>query len=167
MSGYCCVHFVFSDYMADKQSYTLFRENRLIRRTFLIMFAAVLIGLFYIFRYYMWPFLFAITLYITLAPLHEKILVKLKSRSLSATLVVLALIVVILGPLVWILLTVGDQAYDLYQIIQNRISTGVIEEIHRNHGMRIVMKYFNIHETDLLASSWHIFSGRQWRFFQV
>lgn len=137
--------------MADKQSYEMFRENRLIRRTFLVLFVAVVVGLFYIFRDYMWPFLFAITLYITLAPLHEKIFSKVKYRSLSATIIILALLLLILGPLVWILLTVGNQAYDLYLLIQDHISTGIIEEIHKNHGMRIVMKYFNLHETDVLA----------------
>ena len=137
--------------MANKQSYDIFRENRIIRRIFIILFFTVAAGLFYIFRGFIWSFLFALTIYITLLPLYEKLLKKVRNHSLSATIMTLGLVFMILGPLVWILATVGNEAYSLYMLIQDKISMGIIEEIHRNHGMHLVMKYFNIHETDLLT----------------
>ncbi len=103
-----------------------FKQNRPLVILFFLLFIAVVTGLIFIFRYFFWPFLFAIILYLALRPVNDRIQGMVKSRGLSATLVILLLFIMVLFPLVYLLVSIGEQSYQLYVFIQEQINAGLI-----------------------------------------
>jgi len=78
-----------------KDSYEQLEQNKKLKYLFLSLFGLVILSLLFIFRFYIWPFLTALILYMTIRHLHEKLQKKVKSRTISATIFVFAMLIVI------------------------------------------------------------------------
>jgi len=95
-------------------SYRNLQQNKKLKYLFMALFSLLLFSMGYIFRYYFWPFLFALVFYIALSPLHIFVGRFVKRRSLSATLMIVLLFLGFLIPLFFLLLNLADQSYDVY-----------------------------------------------------
>lgn len=112
--------------LEKSDSYFRLKENRKLVRLFFVLFSCVIFGLGYIYRFYFWPFLFALITYMALRPLHDKILQYVKKRFAGASIMVVLIIVLILLPMFFLLLSLANQAYELYIYIQTNISVASI-----------------------------------------
>jgi predicted PurR-regulated permease PerM len=137
------------------------QENKNLRRLFLIIFGAVIIGLIAIFRFYFWPLIFAVIAYIGLMPLQEKIQKKLiKSRKISAYITIFLFFIIAVIPISFLVVSLFDQSYNLYVYIQDKINAGLFQQIE-NHPLVIrVLKYFNITEAELFKKGMEFLQTR-------
>ena len=135
---------------ADKNSYFDLIENRTLKVLFMLLFSAVIFGLLYIFRYYFWPFMFAVIIYLALNPVNELLVKYVRKRGISSTIVIIMIFGLILVPLFYLLVMLGDQAYQLYKYIQQQINTGIIERTVSCDAVRSVIMFFNIEEAEIV-----------------
>ncbi len=135
--------------MNEKDSYSIFRENKGLRIIFFILFAAVITGLVFIFRYYFWPFLFAVIIYISLRPFNEKVLLFARKRYLSASIVLITMIVLVMVPLFMAIVALGDQTYQLYLLVQDKVASGIIKDILNSQPVSEILLYLNISQAEV------------------
>ncbi|MCU0844161.1 MAG: AI-2E family transporter [Spirochaetes bacterium] len=109
-------------------SYRSLQQNKKLKYLFLALFSLLLFSMAYIFQYYFWPLLFALVIYIALSPLHVFIGRFVKRRSLSASIMILLLIVGFLVPLFFLLLNLADQSYDVYQFVEKKFKPSKIDD---------------------------------------
>jgi predicted PurR-regulated permease PerM len=140
--------------MVDKdKSYFTLKENRKLKILFFVLFFVVFILLAYIYRYYFWPFLFALILYIALRPVYELITRLVRKRSISSIIMIALLFLLILIPMFFLLLSLANQAYDFYVFIQQRFDAGVFERsLMGSEIVRRVFTYLNIGEDEILKN---------------
>jgi len=136
--------------MDINDSYFALNKNRKLKGLFFILFGIVIIGLFYIFRFYVWPFLTALILSMALKPFYDFIYRYVKKRSLSSLIVIVLLILVVMIPLLYLLISLANQTYELYVYGQNRIEGGLIEEIRKYDSVKNVLGHFNINEAEIV-----------------
>jgi len=134
----------------EQQSFFRLQENKNLRTIFFVFFAGVIGLLLYIFQYYLWTFLFALILYLALKPFHDWLDGLVKRRSLSATLVILALFLLVLIPLFFILIALADQTYHFYLLVQTKIESGLLQDVQQSPLVINILQYFDIKETELL-----------------
>lgn len=139
--------------MEEKGVYSNIRESRILTVLFLLLLAAVLFGLFYIFRPYIVSFLVAITLFFLLKGLHEKVLKLVRKKVISATIVVMLLCIVVISPITYILLSLGDQTYQLYYFLHEKINAGLIDRVHESEAFAGFLRFFDINETELVQKT--------------
>ncbi len=121
---------------------------------FLAVFFSLLLIMGYIFRYYFWPFIFALILYVALKPVHNYLLRFLKKRIFSSSVVILLLILVLLIPLFLLLFTLANQSYEFYQFLNGRFDAASLSSyIHSSPHVQVVYKYMNITEGDLVKKA--------------
>lgn len=137
--------------MSDKESYELLNQNRTMKIVFLAMFAMIIGFLLFIFRGYMWLFLYSMIFYVVLKPMHDRILALVKLRILSATIVILFLLCIVIIPMMYLLVVLGDQAYELYGQIHFDISQDFIKQINQNKIVSDLMALFGIQQGELAA----------------
>lgn len=109
-------------------SYRNLQQNKKLKYLFMALFSLLLFSMGYIFRYYFWPFLFALVFYIALSPLHIFVGRFVKRRSLSATLMIVLLFLGFLIPLFFLLLNLADQSYDVYQFVEKKFKPSRLDE---------------------------------------
>lgn len=137
--------------MSDNESYELLNQNRTMKFVFLAMFAVIIGFLLYIFRGYLWLFLYSIIFYVVLKPIHDRLLSLVKVRVLSATIVILLVLCVVIIPVMYLLVVLGDQAYELYGQIHFDLSQDFINQINQNKIVSDLMALFNIEQGELAA----------------
>jgi len=153
--------------MTDKSSYQIFKQNRTMRILFLILFSLVILFLVYIFRSFLWVFLFSFIFYVILRPVHDRLLSLVNIRLLSSTVVIIVLFAIFLLPLTLLLILLTEQAMDLYRYVQIRIDSNYFSELGNSSPVQSVLAYFNITKDDVVAkfmifiqrTSSEIFSG--------
>jgi predicted PurR-regulated permease PerM len=137
--------------MEQRESYFTVSENRRLKILFLVLFLVIIVSLGYIYRYYFWPFLFAIIFYMGLKPLLDFILKYLRSRLLCSIILIILLIAVVLIPLFILLLTLANQAYDFYLFLQQSFNPLVFQQlIHKSDMAQELIGFFNISETEIM-----------------
>lgn len=137
--------------MSDKESYELLNQNMTMKSVFLAMFAIIIGFLLFIFRGYLWLFLYSMIFYVVLKPMHDRLLRYVKLRVLSATLVILFLLCIVIIPMMYLLVVLGDQAYELYGQIHFDLSQGFIMQLNQNKIVNDLMALFNIQQGELAA----------------
>ncbi len=143
------------------ESFFELHENKNLRRLFYILFGIVILGLVAIFRFYFWPLIFAAIAYVGLMPIQEKIQKKLiKSRNASAYITLMLFFIVVVIPFSFLFVSMFDQSYNLYVYIQDKINSGVIQQIE-NHPIVIRgLKYFDITEAELFKKGMEFLQAR-------
>lgn len=153
--------------MTEQRSYQIFKQNKTMRVIFLVFFSAVILFLFYIFKSFLWIFLFAFIFYIVLRPSHDRILSIIKIRLLSSSFVIIILSVIFLIPLTFLLILLTEQAMDLYRYIQIRIDSNYFSELGNSYAVQRILDYMHIGKDEVVAkfmvfiqrTSSEIFSG--------
>ncbi|HMB20294.1 MAG TPA: AI-2E family transporter [Spirochaetota bacterium] len=137
--------------MEQRESYFTVSENRRLKILFLVLFLIVIASLGYIFRYYFWPFLFAIIFYMGLKPLLDYILKYLKIRLLCSTVLIIFLIAVILIPLFILLVALANQTYAFYLFLQQSFDPLVFQQLlHKSDMAQELIGILNISETEIM-----------------
>lgn len=150
----------------SKNSYTVISQNNKLRTLFLILFFGVSLTLLYIYQYYLWPFLFALILYIPLRPLHDFMAIYLKKRTLSSIVIMLSLILLVLIPFFFVLLSLADQTYELYIYLQQQYSTGILKSFIQNSDiMKAISSYFNLGDGSIFKQTVDFLSNTSFKLF--
>lgn len=139
--------------MVSRNSYFELQHNRTLRILFFILFGSVIGSLAFIFRYFFWPFLFALLLYMALQPVFNLILGRIRKRGASSAVMIFVLVVMVLVPLFFIVVAVIDQVFQLYGVIQNLIKKGVIEDIYSSPFVQDILGYLQIDTADLIKKA--------------
>jgi predicted PurR-regulated permease PerM len=137
--------------MVKKDSYFELQHNRTLKILFFILFGAVIAGLVFIFRYFFWPFLFALLLYMALQPVFNFIMTYVKKRGAGAGAMIILLFCVVFVPLFFIMVAVIDQIYQLYTFVQSEIKAGAIEDIYHSELVQRILSYLNIETSDITS----------------
>jgi predicted PurR-regulated permease PerM len=135
--------------MVNKDSYFELQHNRTLRILFLIFFGLIIGTLFFVFRYFFWPFLYSVIIYMAMRPVYDFIVRYVKHRGTSAGLMIFILIVLILVPLFFLTMAIVDQVYQLYKIVQNEIKGGIIEQVYRSYYVQKLTVYLNINSSEM------------------
>lgn len=136
-----------------KESYVTLQVNKRIRMIILIIFFFLLVMMGYIFRFYFWPFVFALVLYIALKPLNELLLRFVKIKLISSAIMILLLFLVILVPLFFLLYKLGEQSYQFYVFIKQFDPSVLMDFIHRSEFIKEIYALFSITEGDLIQKA--------------
>ncbi|MBN2158214.1 MAG: AI-2E family transporter [Spirochaetes bacterium] len=139
--------------MVKRDSYFELQHNKTLKILFFALFGAVIAGLFFIFRYYFWPFLFALLLYMAMQPLYNFILRHVKKRGLASSLMILFLVTLILVPLFLIVLSMVDQMLQLYALIQKQIKAGILDDIYGSVFFQTILGYLNIETSEITGKA--------------
>ncbi len=130
--------------MVKRDSYFELQHDRTMKILFFLLFGAVIGGLVFIFRYFFWPFLFALLLYLALQPLYAIILSRVKKEGVSSTIMILFLVLLVMVPLFFIVIAVIDQVFQLYVVVQKEIKAGIIDDIYSSRVVQDLLVYLNI-----------------------
>ncbi len=150
--------------LESKESYFQLKENKNLLRLFYFLLGAVFIALVFIYRFYFWPFLFALLIYIAVRPLQEFFLRRIRSRLLTSVLMIFLLFMMVLTPAFLLLLFLAEQAFDFYSYARNLLSrpdvaawiTGndfaqwIYQQLHLNKG-EIITKVLSVIEQVSMA----------------
>jgi len=139
--------------MGKRDSYFELEHNKTLKVLFFILFGAVIGGLIFIFRYFFWPFLFAVLLYLALQPVYNFILSRVRRRGISSAILILFMVVLVLVPLFFIVIAVTDQVFQLYVVVQKEIKAGIIDDIYSSRVVQDVLAYLNIDKSVITAKA--------------
>ncbi|HOT46409.1 MAG TPA: AI-2E family transporter [Spirochaetota bacterium] len=139
--------------MVKRDSYFELQHDKTMKMLFFILFGAVIGGLVFIFRYFFWPFLFALLLYMALQPLYNIILSRVKKDGLSSAIMILFLVLLVMVPLFFIVVAVIDQVFQLYDVVQRQIKAGVIDDIYSSRVVQDILAYLNIDKSDITTKA--------------
>jgi len=148
--------------MSSNESYSHIRENKPLTALFLLLLGLVIAVLFYIFRPYFFSFLFAIILYFPLRIIYNKILRVLKKKALSAGIVIFMLFTVIIIPVSFIMSSLANQTFTLYNMFQGKINADMLNAVQNNEKLHSVLEFMNIEESELMEKA--VSSARQYLF---
>lgn len=137
--------------MVRRDSYFELQHNRTLRILFFLLFGAVIAGLVFIFRYFFWPFLFAMLLYLALQPVFNFIMRYIKKRGISSAIMIVFLILLILIPMFFIIAEVVNQIFHLYSVVQAEIKAGTIKDMYNSEYVQKVLAYLNIETSDITS----------------
>ncbi len=138
--------------LESKKSYTIIKENRTLLRLFYLLLGAVIAGLIYLFRYYFWPFLFALIIYMALRPINEKLRKMVRFGSLSSFLMLVGLSCAVFVPVLLLLLGIADQAMEFYRHIRNELTQAEVSEwLARNDVAQWLYAQFNINRGEIIG----------------
>ena len=133
-----------------KDSYSTLYESKRLKTIFFILFSIITLSLLYIFRFFLWPFVFAFILYVALRPFYDFVTRYIKRRLISSILVVFFLFMLIIIPLYFLLFSLGNQAYELYVILKQKFDSRLIYDFIQEIGIKNVFLYLNISEEEIL-----------------
>lgn len=137
--------------MSKQESYTQISSNKNLKTIFLILFFAVLFVMIFIYRYYFWPFIFALVFYISFKPIHEFLLKYLRFRLLSTNVLLVSFLCLIVVPFFFLSVSLANQTYEFYIYIANQVDLNETEVYLRNNKLVVeILKYFNISEREII-----------------
>jgi predicted PurR-regulated permease PerM len=143
-----------------KDSISSICEDRRFRLAFLALFAVVSFAIMYIFRHYMWPFLFAVVFYIALKPLYVRICRRVRRKWIAATITVSLFVMLIVIPLLLLLLALADQTFEFYVFIAQKFDPAVIRRLIYSDGtLQILLDKLRIGQGDLLQKVMGMLQG--------
>jgi len=130
--------------MVKRESYFEVQHNRTLKILFFVLFGAVIAGLVYVFRFFFWPFLFAVILYMALQPVYNLITKRVKKRWAGAAVMIVFLFGMVLTPLFFLTIAVIDQVYLLYRVVQREIGAGMIENFYNSQLVQLILESLNV-----------------------
>lgn len=136
--------------MNDHESYSNIRENRILMILFLLLLATVLCGLLYIFRSYFFSFLIALIFYFPLKPLNDKICHVIKKKTISSAIIILLLFALIVIPASFAMAALGRQSYQLYVLLQSKVTSGLIDNIQNSELFKYGLHFFDIDKDEIV-----------------
>lgn len=155
--------------MEKKNSYDLISTNRKLKIVFLILFFSCFFGVAVIYRYYLWPLIFAVFFYIAMKPLYNCLEKYLKFKTLTTSVVMLLFLLVVIIPLFLLLVSLSNQSYEFYKFVLNKFNTSsqFAYSISDIPGSKKVLDYLNISEKEIYSriavsiqqTSFKVFSG--------
>ena len=135
--------------MTENNSYEILFRNRTMKRYFLVLFAVIVMFLLYIFRFYLWIFLYALIFYVALRPLHEFLLKYVQKRIISSTLIILILLALVVIPSMFLLMVLSEQIYDLYGKIHFTFSYDILKDLGNHPLVDKLLTFFNVEKADV------------------
>jgi len=135
--------------MIEKNSYETLFKNKTMKSYFLVLFAVIVIFLLFIFRFYLWIFLYSLIFYVALRPLHELLLKYVKKRIFSSTLIILIILALVVVPSMFLLIMLSEQIYDLYGRIHFTVYYDTLKHLGENKLIDSVLTFFDVEKTDL------------------
>jgi predicted PurR-regulated permease PerM len=93
------------------------------------LFWLSLILLVYIFSSFIWVIGTAVVLYIVFKPFNDFLSKYIKSKALRIIMISLEVLVFIIGPFIFILMSLVDQTFQLYQYVQSLIDSGYFRDL--------------------------------------
>lgn len=140
--------------LESKKSYAIIKENRTLLRLFYILLGAVVAGLIYVFRYYFWPFLFALIIYMALRPISEKLRKMVRFGTLSSFLMLAGLSCVVFVPVLLLLLGIADQAMEFYRHIKDELVRAEVSDwLGRSEAAQWLYAQFNVNRGEILSKT--------------
>ncbi len=137
--------------LEKRESYFKITESEKLRRLFFLLFFVVLVSLAFIYRFYFWPFLFALIFYMALRSLHDSIVKIVRSRMISSLIMVCLVILLILLPLFFLLLSLVNQSYEFYLFVQSRYESGQIQQmLSQSDLVRWIVSNLNMEKGEIL-----------------
>ncbi|HOO70469.1 MAG TPA: AI-2E family transporter [Spirochaetota bacterium] len=136
--------------MQKSESYSIISQSKQLRVLFFILFSVVIFLLAYLFRHYYWPLLVALVIYATLRPLYDWLLKYIKKPVVASSVIVFVLISLFLIPFFFFFLALVDQTYQLYLMIQHKISLGILDEIQKSEIFNRIVTYFGIDQGEIV-----------------
>ncbi len=137
--------------MIPRDSYKIVVQSKRLTTLFWVIFLGLIAGIAYIYRYYFWPFLFAIIFYIGLKPLYTWVLQYVKSKVFASFAMVGLIIVAILIPTFFLLISLSDQVMEFYDFLQLQFDPKVFKQ-YFTHSILLkeTLKYFNLTQDELV-----------------
>jgi predicted PurR-regulated permease PerM len=115
--------------MINNNSYKQLQQNRMMKLYFRVLFGFIILFLLYIFRFYIWIFLYSLLFYVTLRPLHDRLLALVKKRLLSSTIMILLLMGIVIIPVMYMLVLLSEQAFQLYNSLHFTITHDFLKDV--------------------------------------
>ncbi len=138
--------------LEKRDSYFLLKEDIKLKRLFLILFGLVLFGLGFIYRYYLWPLLFALIFYLALRAFYERLVAIVRSRTIGSAVMILLIVLLILIPLFFLLLSLTNQTYELYLYAQQHFDPGRVNDwISRSAVVTFIDTKLHISRGEIIA----------------
>ncbi|MGL4369098.1 MAG: AI-2E family transporter [Spirochaetota bacterium] len=135
-----------------KESVASIKNDRKFRLVFLAIFAAVFLAIAYIFRYYMWPALFAFVFYVALKPVFDFFSRYIKTKWIAATVTVLLFVLLIVIPLLFLLLSLADQTFQFYQLVVRKFDPAAIQNfLYDDYRIRTVLERLDIGQGEVIG----------------
>jgi predicted PurR-regulated permease PerM len=131
-------------------SYEILKNNKKLKYIFLFIFFIIIASLLLIFKHYLWPFLFAVIMYIPLRPINEKLKKLFKNKTLSTTILIFILFLLIFIPLFLLFSSLAAQTYQLYLFLENKISVGLIKELQAIPFISEIISKYGINTNGLV-----------------
>lgn len=140
--------------LESKKSYNIIKENRTLLRLFYILLGAVAAGLIYVFRFYFWPFLFALIIYMALRPVSERLRKAIRFETISSILMLAGLSCVVFVPVLLLLLGIADQAMDFYRHMRDELVRAEVSDwLAQSEAAQWLYAQFNINRSEILAKT--------------
>ncbi|MCL1833713.1 MAG: AI-2E family transporter [Leptospirales bacterium] len=135
--------------MNERNSYNILLKNKTMKISFLILFAVILAFLVYIFRPYLWIFLYALIFYVALRPLHGLLLKYVKKRVISSSIIIFIIISLVIIPSLYLLAMLSQQIYTLYGKINLAATYDILKSIADHSFVDSILTFFEIEKVDL------------------
>jgi predicted PurR-regulated permease PerM len=134
-----------------KESYSELTASKKLLYLFYIVLSVVFILIIYIYRYFFWPFLFSLVLYVVLKSFYNCLIKYLKIKWICSSLIIISIIILLLIPLFLILITLTDQAYEFYIYLQQQYKSGVFHTFLKESAfLKKLISFTGITETEIL-----------------
>ncbi len=142
-----------------RESYSKLTASKKLLYLFYILLSVVFILIIYIYRYFFWPFLFSLVLYVVLKSVYNCLVKYIKIKWICSSLIIISIIILLLIPLFFILITLADQAYEFYIYLQQQYKTGVFHAFLKESTiLKKVFSYTGITETEILQQIFGVLS---------
>lgn len=135
--------------MIGDKSYEILYRNRTMKYYFLALFAVIVLFLLYIFRFYIWIFLYSLIFYVALRPIHEWILKYVKKRILSSTLIIMIIMAIAVIPTMFMLMILSEQLYELYDRVHFTFSYDILKDMVNYPAVDRLLSFFNVEKGEL------------------
>ena len=139
--------------MVKRDSYFELHRNRTLRILFFIFFGSVIAALIFVFRYFFWPFLYSVMMYMALRPVYDFLLRFIKHRGVSSGIMIFLMVALIMLPIFFLTMAIVDQVFQLYKIVQSEIKEGVIEQIYHSYYVQKLAGYLNIDSSNIVGKA--------------
>jgi predicted PurR-regulated permease PerM len=137
--------------MVGRDSYFELQHNKTLKILFFVIFGAVIAGLIFIFRYFFWPFLFAMLLYMALQPVFNFFLRYTRKRGISSAVMILLLVLIIMIPMFFMVAEMVNQIYHLYSVVEAEIKADTIKDMYNSTHVQRILDYLNIETSDITS----------------
>lgn len=135
--------------MTENNSYRQLQQNRRMKTYFLILFGLIILFLMYIFRFYIWIFLYSLIFFVTLRPLHDRVLLLVKKRVISSSIIILLLMGIVIIPVMFMLAMLSEQAFQLYNNLHFSITQDFMRDIGNHPLVARALDYFGLSKAQI------------------